>query len=87
MVKDGLRGGQAFNSHSFVFLLLCLLRPKKMVGLLIISILNGLFKSGHVKVRGLDINHNDSSFLSVELVAALISYHSTRYHVCNLHLI
>lgn len=43
-----------------------------MLGLLIISILNGLFKTRHVKVRGLDINHIDSSFPPVELVAALV---------------
>lgn len=44
-----------------------------MLGLLIISILNGLFKTGHVKVRGLEINHTDSSFPPVELVAVLVS--------------
>lgn len=44
-----------------------------MLGLLIISILHGLFKAGHVKVRGLAINHTDSPFPSVELVAALVS--------------
>lgn len=38
-----------------------------MLGLLIISIPNGLFKAGHVKVRGLEINHADSSFPPVEL--------------------
>lgn len=44
-----------------------------MPGLLIISILNGLFKTGHVKVRGLEINHTDSSFPPVELVALPLS--------------
>lgn len=44
-----------------------------MLGLLIIYVLNGPFKTGHVKVRGLDINHTDSSFPPVELVATLLS--------------
>lgn len=64
-------GGQAFNPQSFVFFAQCLLRPKKMLGLLIIPALNGLFKTGHVKVRGLGINHTDSSFPPVELVACI----------------
>lgn len=44
-----------------------------MLGLLIISILNGFsgLKTGHVKVRGLNINHPDSSFPPVELVAVV----------------
>lgn len=58
----------------FVFFAQCLLRPKKMLGLLIISILNGLFKTGHVKVRGSEINHTDSSFPLVELVATLVDH-------------
>lgn len=45
-----------------------------MPGLLIISILNGLFKTGHVKVRDSEINHADSSFPRVELVAALVDH-------------
>lgn len=45
-----------------------------MLGLLIISTLNGLFKTGHVKVRGLEINHADSSFPLVELVVALFDH-------------
>lgn len=45
-----------------------------MLGLLIISILNGLFKTGHVKVRGSEINHTDSSFPLVELVATLVDH-------------
>lgn len=77
-MKDGLRGGRPFNPHSFVFFLFflaqCLLRAKKMPGLLIISILNGLFKTGHVKVRDSEINHADSSFPPVELVAALVDH-------------
>lgn len=44
-----------------------------MLGFLIISVLNGLFKTDHVKVRGLGINLTDSSLPLVELVAALIS--------------
>lgn len=44
-VNDGFGGGRAFNPHSFVFFAQCLLRPKKMPGLLIISVLNGLFKT------------------------------------------
>lgn len=80
MVKDGLRGGILFNPHSFVlfffsfFFAQCLLRAKKMPGLLIISTLNGLFKPGHVKVRDSEINHADSSFPLVELVAALVDH-------------
>lgn len=82
MVKDGLRGGLLFNPHSFVLFLLsflfffaqCLLKAKKMPGLLIISTLNGLFKTGHVKVRDSEINHADSSFPLVELVAALVDH-------------
>lgn len=45
-----------------------------MPGLLIISILNGLFKTGHVKVRDSEINHADSSLPRVELVAALVDH-------------
>lgn len=45
-----------------------------MPGLLIISILNGLFKTGRVKVRDSEINHADSSFPLVELVAALVDH-------------
>lgn len=56
------------------FLAQCLLRAKKMPGLLIISTLNGLFKTGHVKVRDSEINHADSSFPQVELVAALVDH-------------
>lgn len=82
MVKDGLRGGLLFNPHSFVLFLFsfffffaqCLLRAKKMPGLLILSTLNGLFKTGHVKVRDSEINHADSSFPLVELVAALVDH-------------
>lgn len=79
-MKDGLGGGQPFNPHPFVFLFFggffaqCLLRPKKILGLLIISILNGLFKTGHVKVRGLEINHTDSPFPPVELVARIVDH-------------
>lgn len=61
------------GNHSIHTLLFLLLRPKKMVGLLIISILKGLFKTGHVKVRGFGINPTDSSFPPVELVAVLVS--------------
>lgn len=81
MVKDGLRGGLLFNPHSFVLFLFsffpfaqCLLRAKKMPGLLIISTLNGLFRKGHVKVRDSEINHADSSFPPVELVAAQVDH-------------
>lgn len=73
-MKDGLRGGLPFNPHSFVFLAQCLLRAEKMPGLLIISILNGLFKTGHVKVTDSEINHADSSFPLVELVAAPVDH-------------
>lgn len=78
MVKDELRGGLLFNPHSFVLFLFSfsffakfLLRAKKMPGSLI-STLNGFFKTGHVKVRDSEINHADSSFPLVELVAALV---------------
>lgn len=67
--------GWAWGRASIQSTLLCflLLRPKKMLGFLMISILNGLFKIGHVKVRGLGINLTDSSFPPVELVAVLVS--------------
>lgn len=58
----------------FFFFAQCLLRAKKMPGLLILSTLNGLFKTGHVKVRDSEINHADSSFPLVELVAALVDH-------------
>lgn len=67
-----VRGRASIQSALLCFFAQCLLRPKKMLGLLIISILNSLFKTGHVKVRGYDINHTDSSFPPVELVAALV---------------
>lgn len=69
------RGRASIQSTLFCFFARCLLRPKKMLGLLIISVLNGLFKTGHVKVRGLDINHTDSSFPPVELVASRWYHH------------
>lgn len=56
------------GSHSIHTPLFLLLRFKKMLGSLIISIVKGLFKTGHVKVRGLGINHTDSSFPPAELV-------------------
>lgn len=59
---------------SFLFFAQCRLRAEKMPGLLIISTLNGLFKPGHVKVRDSEINHADSSFPLVELVAALVDH-------------
>lgn len=74
-MKDGLGGGNAFIPHTLLFFFAqCLSRPKIMLGLLIISTLNGLLKTGHVKVRGLDINHTDSSFPTVELVATLVDF-------------
>lgn len=45
-----------------------------MLSLLIISTLNGLFKTGCVKVRDSEINHADSSFPLVELVSALVDH-------------
>lgn len=75
------RGRATIQSTPFCFFVFlgggfaqCLLRPKKILGLLIISILNGLFKTGHVKVRGLEINHTDSPFPPVELVARLVDH-------------
>lgn len=65
----------------FSFFTQCLLRAK-MQGLLIISTLNGLFKTGHVKVRDSEINHADSSFPLVELVAALVDH--WRSHKCRI---
>lgn len=68
---EGWVGGAGQHSiHTLLFFAQRPFRLKKMPGLLIISISNGLFKSGHVKVRGSDINHTDSPFPTVELVSA-----------------
>lgn len=80
------RGRATIQSTLFCFFALCLLRPKKMPGLLIISVLNGLFKTGHVKVRGLEINHTDSSFPPVELVAMLVIDGSLKRSIATVNL-
>lgn len=59
------------SGRALLFSVQALLRPKKLPGLLIISISNGLFKTGCVKVRAFDINHADSSLPPVELATAL----------------
>lgn len=72
VVRDELRGGKVFNLHSFVSFRTESLWAEKMPGLLIISIFNRMLKTGHVKVRGLEINDADSSFPLVELAAIRI---------------
>lgn len=80
------RMGSGVGNHSihtllfcvfcFVFLFFCSVfwGQRKWPGLLIISVLNGLFKTGRVKVRGWVINQSDNSFPLVELVARLVNH-------------
>lgn len=84
-VEGWAQGWASIQPTLFCFVAQCLLRPEKMRGLLIISILNGLFRTGRVKVRGLEINHTDSSFPPVELAVVLVSVGSlSKFHFhCN----
>lgn len=62
------QGRASIQSTLFCFSLAqCLLRPEKKPGLLIILVLNGVFRIGHVKVRGLKINHTGSFFPQLNL--------------------